>query len=72
MMTETVRELTANVEVRRFNGQCEYGPWMALGEHGDDLPCWVATGVANQVAEDDAEEGGIVEEGGAQFRWRKA
>jgi hypothetical protein len=58
----------SNVEVRRYNGQCEYGPWMGLDD--ESLPVWVGELVAGEVAETDAGDG-EVSEGGATFRWRK-
>lgn len=62
---------TANVEVRRHNGQCEYGPWLpTTGDDEHDVPEWVGAMIADEIAENDADEG-WVEQGGSKWVWRK-
>lgn len=60
--------LLANVEVRRHNGQCDFGCWYKAGD--EDVPAWVGEWVADEIAENDADEG-MVEQGGSKWAWRK-
>jgi len=57
-----------NVEVRRNNGQCDYGPWLTCDE---DVPSWVGDMIADEICENDADSG-KVEQGGSRWTWRKA
>lgn len=59
----------AAIEVREHNGQCAYGPWISLDD--EDLPPWVAEGVADQRAEDRSLASGRVTQGGAIYIWRE-
>lgn len=61
-------QLIENVEVRRHNGQCAYGPWMAATS--EDVPGWVGEMVADEIAENGGDEGRI-EDGGSIWLWRK-
>lgn len=68
MLSKLAEMLTSDVQVRRHNGQCKYGPWLMADD--EDLPVWVRGLIADEIAESKAEEG-IVSEGGEQFAWRK-
>ena len=59
---------TTNTEVRAFNGQCEYGPWLDVFH--EDVPSWVEGLIADEIAEDGADNG-TVSRGGSMWRWRK-
>lgn len=65
---ETIKLLTSNVQVRRNNGQCDYGPWRAAN-HGN-VPEWVADMIADEIAENDADSGQI-DRAGSIWTWRK-
>jgi hypothetical protein len=65
-------QLISRVEVRRHNGQCEYGPWLRLAESDDmDVPAWVGDMIADEIAENDADDG-RVEQAGSIWVWRKS
>ena len=61
--------LTANVEVRRHNGQCSYGPWLPIDN--EDVPDWVNVMVGDEIAENDADEG-FVCGATSMWAWRKS
>lgn len=69
LFTDYQEQVLANVQVRRHNGQCEYGPWLSPLDT-DDVPVWVGELVGNAIAESDADEGSV-EQGGAMFVWRR-
>ena len=59
--------LIANIEVRRHNGQNEYGPWMPADAAG--VPTWVGDLIGDERAEANADSG-RVEQGGSIWVWR--
>lgn len=59
---------TSGVEVRRHNGQCAYGQWLDIDD--EEVPSWVDALVADQIVEEDLDEG-RVEQGGSIWLWRK-
>jgi hypothetical protein len=69
MLTKFGEMITANVEVRQHNGTCEFGAWMHVAS--EDVPYWARPAIADEIAENDADEG-IVSQGGCAYVWRKA
>lgn len=63
--------LLAGVEVRHYNGQCPYGPWLDIDD-AVHVPKWVGEVIADQIADGDESEDMIVSEGGDQWMWRRA
>lgn len=63
---------TGNIEVRRHNGQNEYGDWLPASH--EDVPEWVAEMIADELAwhDDNVPEGGKVSQAGSIWTWRKA
>jgi hypothetical protein len=61
--------ILSNMEVRRHNGQCEYGPWLPVAD--EDVPGWVGDQIADEIAEHDADSG-RVSQGGSAWSWRKS
>jgi hypothetical protein len=59
---------SSKIEVRRHNGQCPYGLWMQATN--EDVPNWVAEQAADEIAENDTDEG-QVERGGSIWLFRK-
>lgn len=59
---------TDGVEVRRHNGQCAYGQWLDIDD--ENVPAWVDALVADEIAENDEDEGRI-EQGGEIWLWRR-
>lgn len=60
--------MSTDVEVRSYNGRCEYGDWLAVRD--EDVPEWVGDLIADEIAEHDAFVG-VVSQGGCAYRWRK-
>jgi hypothetical protein len=60
--------LTAGVQVRRHNGQCGYGPWMAIDD--PDVPAWLDSLVGDEIAETGNDDG-YTGQGGSWWSWRK-
>jgi hypothetical protein len=58
-----------NVEVRRHNGQCSYGPWMPID--AEDIPEWVADMIGDEIAEDGSKEG-MINQAGSIWTWRRS
>jgi hypothetical protein len=54
-------ELIFDIQVRRHNGVCPYGPWCAAGD--DAVPSWVRDLVVDEIAET-ARNSGQVKRGG--------
>ncbi len=57
------------IEVRRNNGQCDYGPWVAIGSK--DVPQWVAEIATEKTVETD-DDCGKIEQGGSRWSWRRS
>lgn len=58
-----------NVEVRRHNGQCSYGPWMSID--AEDIPEWVADMILDEIIENGAKEG-MIDQAGSIWAWRRS
>lgn len=57
----------SNIEVRRNNGQNQYGPW--VGGDSADVPAWVLEYAETEQIED-GKDAGQVERGGSKWDWR--
>jgi len=60
-------QIIERVEVRQHNGQCEYGPWLAVTD--ESVPPWVGDEIGDEIAENDADAGQV--EQGSVWVWRK-
>jgi hypothetical protein len=58
-----------STEVRRHNGQCEYGEWIPLTD-SDDLPAAVVEAVTDEVVE--GNDAGEVVVGGRTWVYRRS
>jgi len=64
----STKELTQNVRVRRHNGQCAFGDWLAVSDAA--VPEWVGEWIADEIAENDAGSG-RVDRAGSIWIWEK-
>ncbi len=55
-----------DIQVRRFNDQCCYGPWLSVTS--TELPQWVADLVLDEFSE--GKDEGIVQRGGLVWKFR--
>lgn len=80
MKTDLTTQIIETTEVRRHNGQCEYGDWEPLA----DQPPHVIEAVADEIAEamfrdirhepaadENTDDGGTVQVGGMRWVYRR-
>lgn len=48
-MSDIYTTIVTTTEIRRSNGQCEYGDWLALDS--EDVPTHIREAIADEVAE---------------------
>lgn len=61
-----------SIQIRRHNGQCPYGAWLAEGEEGNlygAIPAYVYEDAIAEAAELGADGGQIIS-GGRMYEWR--
>ena len=78
-MTDTTQQIIDTTEVRRHNGQCEYGEWEPLNEQTPDIVEAISDEIVDAMCRDmrreptakNTDETGIVNIGGQSWVYRR-